>query len=282
MKTWKKIVHEVSLISLFLGGGLATWVYSQGGLTDLQNQNKSELDYVKKEVDNFNKIDIKSSSYNVLIQSSEVNKATLSYYQKIKNTIDTTVKYGQLTINDNNSKLDSTSKKHINFFELKDLISLSSAIDQEVRKQTIIITLPKKQTIDFLKVDLATGNLDLSHSTVRQVDINLNMGNLNFNKMIVSNLKANLDVGSVDSDNTLFTNADLSIAMGEYSGNNLIFNGHNKLDVTTGEVEIALKDYTINVQADSHSGEVDVTNNLKNSKDNTLTITSDLGNITVE
>ena len=107
---------------------------------------------------------------------------------------------------------------------------------------------------DFLKVDLATGNLDLSHSTVRQVDINLNMGNLNFNKMIVSNLKANLDVGSVDSDNTLFTNADLSIAMGEYSGNNLIFNGHNKLDVTTGEVEIALKDYTINVQADSHSG----------------------------
>ncbi|MFR2809924.1 MAG: DUF4097 family beta strand repeat-containing protein [Streptococcus thermophilus] len=276
------MVHEVSLISLFLGGGLATWVYSQGGLTDLQNQNKSELDYVKKEVDNFNKIDIKSSSYNVLIQSSEVNKATLSYYQKIKNTIDTTVKDGQLTINDNNSKLDSTSKKHINFFELKDLISLSSAIDQEVRKQTIIITLPKKQTIDFLKVDLATGNLDLSHSTVRQVDINLNMGNLNFNKMIVSNLKANLDVGSVDSDNTLFTNADLSIAMGEYSGNNLIFNGHNKLDVTTGEVEIALKDYTINVQADSHSGEVDVTNNLKNSKDNTLTITSDLGNITVE
>ncbi|MCE2266380.1 DUF4097 family beta strand repeat protein [Streptococcus thermophilus] len=282
MKTWKKIVHEVSLISLFLGGGLATWVYSQGGLTDLQNQNKSELDYVKKEVDNFNKIDIKSSSYNVLIQSSEVNKATLSYYQKIKNTIDTTVKDGQLTINDNNSKLDSTSKKHINFFELKDLISLSSAIDQEVRKQTIIITLPKKQTIDFLKVDLATGNLDLSHSTVRQVNINLNMGNLNFNKMIVSNLKANLDVGSVDSDNTLFTNVDLSIAMGEYSGNNLIFNGHNKLDVTTGEVEIALKDYTINVQADSHSGEVDVTNNLKNSKDNTLTITSDLGNITVE
>ena len=174
MKTWKKIVHEVSLISLFLGGGLATWVYSQGGLTDLQNQNKSELDYVKKEVDNFNKID-----------------------QKIKNTIDTTVKDGQLTINDNSSKLDLTSKKHINFFELKDLISLSSAIDQEVRKQTIIITLPKKQTIDFLKVDLATGNLDLSHSTVRQVDINLNMGNLNFNKMIVSNLKANLDVGSV-------------------------------------------------------------------------------------
>lgn len=282
MKTWKKIVHEVSLISLFLGGGLATWVYSQGGLTDLQNQNKSELDYVKKEVDNFNKIDIKSSSYNVLIQSSEVNKATLSYYQKIKNTIDTTVKDGQLTINDNNSKLDLTSKKHINFFELKDLISLSSAIDQEVRKQTIIITLPKKQTIDFLKVDLATGNLDLSNSTIKKADINLNVGDLTFTKMIVSNLKANLDVGSVDSNHTLFTNSDLSIAMGDYSGDNLIFNGHNKLDVTSGDIELALKDYTLNVQADSHSGEVDITNSLKISKDNSLTITSDLGDITVE
>lgn len=282
MKTWKKIILGVSLISLFLGGGFVAWGYSQGGLTDLQNQTISEQDYVKKEVEDFNKIDIKSSSYNVLIQSSEVNKATLSYYQKIKNTIDTTVKDGQLTIKDNNSKLDSTSKKHINFFELKDLISLSSAIDQEVRKKTIIITLPKKQTIDFLKVDLATGNLDLSNSTIKQADINLNVGDLTFTKMIVSNLKANLDVGSVDSNHTLFTNSDLSIAMGDYSGDNLIFNGHNKLDVTTGEVEIALKDYTINVQADSHSGEVDVTNNLKNSKDNTLTITSDLGNITVE
>lgn len=281
MKTWKKIVLGVSLISLFLGGGLATWGYSQGGLTDLQNQTKSEQDYVKKEVDNFNKIDIKSSSYNVLIKSADVNKTTLSYYQKAKTPIDTSVKDGQLTINDNNSELDSTSNKHINFFGIKDLVRLST-LNEEVRNKTIVITLPKKQTIDFLKADLATGNLDLSHSTVRQADINLNMGDLTFTKMIVRNLKANLDVGSVDSDNTLFTNADLSIAMGEYSGDNLIFNGHNKLDVTSGEIEIALKDYMLNVQADSHSGEVDITNNLKISKDNTLTITSDLGDITVE
>ena len=281
MKTWKKIILGVSLISLFLGGGFVAWGYSQGGLTDLQNQTKSEQDYVKKEVDDFSKIDIKSSSYNVLIKNGDVDKATLSYYQKTKNPIDTSVEDGQLTIIDNNSELDSTSNKHINFFGLKDLVRLST-LNEEVRNKTIVITLPKKQTIDFLKVDLATGNLDLSNSTVRQANINLNMGDLTFTKMIVSNLKANLDVGSVESDNTHFTNADLSIAMGEYSGNDLIFNGHNKLDVTTGEIEIALKDYTINVQADSHSGEVDITNNLKISKDNTLTITSDLGDITVE
>ena len=281
MKTWKKIVLGVSLTSLFLGGGLVAWGYSQGGLIDLQNQTKSEQDYVKKEVDDFSKIDIKSSSYNVLIKNGDVDKATLSYYQKTKNPIDTSVEDGQLTIIDNNSELDSTSNKHINFFGLKDLVRLST-LNEEVRNKTIVITLPKKQTIDFLKVDLATGNLDLSNSTVRQANINLNMGDLTFTKMIVSNLKANLDVGSVESDNTHFTNADLSIAMGEYSGNDLIFNGHNKLDVTTGEIEIALKDYTINVQADSHSGEVDITNNLKISKDNTLTITSDLGDITIE
>ena len=281
MKTWKKIVLGVSLTSLFLGGGLVAWGYSQGGLIDLQNQTKSEQDYVKKEVDDFSKIDIKSSSYNVLIKNGDVDKATLSYYQKTKNPIDTSVEDGQLTIIDNNSELDSTSNKHINFFGLKDLVRLST-LNEEVRNKTIVITLPKKQTIDFLKVDLATGNLDLSNSTVRQANINLNMGDLTFTKMIVSNLKANLDVSSVESDNTHFTNADLSIAMGEYSGNDLIFNGHNKLDVTTGEIEIALKDYTINVQADSHSGEVDITNNLKISKDNTLTITSDLGDITVE
>ena len=281
MKTWKKIVLGVSLTSLFLGGGLVAWGYSQGGLIDLQNQTKSEQDYVKKEVDDFSKIDIKSSSYNVLIKNGDVDKATLSYYQKTKNPIDTSVKDGQLTINDNNSELDSTSNKHINFFGLKDLVRLST-LNEEVRNKTIVITLPKKQTIDSLKVDLATGNLDLSNSTIKQADINLNVGDLTFTKMIVSNLKANLDVGSVDSDHTLFTNSDLSIAMGDYSGDNLIFNGHNKLDVTSGDIEIVLKDYTLNVQADSHSGEVDITNNLKISKDNTLTITSDLGDITVE
>ena len=281
MKTWKKIVLGVSLTSLFLGGGLVAWGYSQGGLIDLQNQTKSEQDYLKKEVDDFSKIDIKSSSYNVLIKNGDVDKATLSYYQKTKNPIDTSVKDGQLTIIDNNSELDSTSNKHFNFFGLKDLVKLPT-LNEEVRKKTIIITLPKKQTIDFLKVDLATGNLDLINSTIKKSDINLNVGDLTFTKMIVRNLKANLDVGSVDSDHTLFTNSDLSIAMGDYSGDNLIFNGHNKLDVTSGDIELALKDYMLNVQADSHSGEVDITNNLKISKDNTLTITSDLGDITVE
>ena len=38
MKTWKKIVLGVSLISLFLGGGLVAWGYSQGGLTDLDRK----------------------------------------------------------------------------------------------------------------------------------------------------------------------------------------------------------------------------------------------------
>ena len=38
---------------------------------------------------------------------------------KNKNPIDTSVKDGQLTINDNNSELDSTSNKHINFFRIK-------------------------------------------------------------------------------------------------------------------------------------------------------------------
>lgn len=43
--------------------------------------------------------------------------------------------------------------------------------------------------------------------------------------------------------------------MGDYSGDNLIFNGHNKLDVTSGDIEIALKRLHAHVQADSHSGE---------------------------
>ena len=147
MKTWKKIVLGVSLISLFLGGGLVAWGYSQGGLTDLQNKTISEQDYVKKEVKDFNKIDIKSSSYNVLIKMVKLTKQRF-LTTKNKNPIDTSVKDGQLTINDNNSELDSTSNKHINFFGLKDLVRLST-LNKEVRNKTIVITLPKNKRLIF-------------------------------------------------------------------------------------------------------------------------------------
>lgn len=278
MKTWKKVVLGISLISVFLGGGLAIWGYSHGALTDLQNQTKNDLDFVKKEVNDFNQMDIKSNSYNILIKTGNVSKATITYYQKKKKPIDITVNDRKLSINENYSDKSLTSHNHFNVFGLKDLIKLSTLNESN----TIIITLPKKQSIDLLKADLATGNLDLSNSTIKQADINLNVGDLTFTEMTINNLKANLDVGSVDSNHTLFTNSDLSIALGDYTGNNLVFNGHNKLDVTSGDVEISLKNHTVNVQADSHSGEVEVTNNLKNSKDNTLTITSNLGDINIE
>ncbi|MBS5351337.1 MAG: DUF4097 family beta strand repeat protein [Streptococcus sp.] len=278
MKTWKKVVLGISLISVFLGGGLAIWGYSHGALTDLQNQPKNDLDFVKKEVNDFNRMDIKSNSYNILIKTGNVSKATITYYQKKKNPIDITVKERQLSINENYSDKSLTSHNHFNLFGLKDLINLSTLNESN----TIIITLPKNQTIDFLKADLASGNLDLNNSTIKQSNIDLKVGDLTFTEMTVNNLEAHLAVGSVESNDTLFANSDLSIALGDYTGNNLVFNGHNKLDVTSGDVEISLKNHTVNVQADSHSGETEITNNLKNSKDNTLTITSDLGDIYIE
>ena len=269
MKTWKKVVLGISLISVFLGGGLAIWGYSHGALTDLQNQPKNDLDFVKKEVNDFNRMDIKSNSYNILIKTGNVSKATITYYQKKKNPIDITVKERQLNINENYSDKSLTSHNHFNLFGLKDLINLSTLNESN----TIIITL---------KADLASGNLDLNNSTIKQSNIDLKVGDLTFTEMTVNNLKANLAVGSVESNDTLFANSDLSIALGDYIGNNLVFNGHNKLDVTSGDVEISLKNHTVNVQADSHSGETEITNNLKNSKDNTLTITSDLGDTYIE
>ena len=96
----------------------------------------------RKKLRDFNKIDIKSSSYNVLIKMVMLTKQRFLYYQN-KNPIDTSVKDGQLTINDSNSELDSTSNKHINFFGLKDLVEAFYS-QRGSQKETIIITLPKK------------------------------------------------------------------------------------------------------------------------------------------
>ena len=67
------------------------------------------------------------------------------------------------------------------FFQAEDGIRdfcLSRGLGDVYKRQ--VITLPKKQTIDFLKVDLATGNLDLSNSTIKQADINLNVGAVSY------------------------------------------------------------------------------------------------------
>ena len=157
MKTWKKVVLGISLISVFLGGGLAIWGYSHGALTDLQNQPKNDLDVVKKEVNDFNRMDIKSNSYNILIKTGNVSKATITYYQKKKNPIDITVKERQLSINENYSDKSLISHNHFNLFGLKDLINLSTLNESN----TIIITLPKNQTIDFLKAQLNSQILTL-------------------------------------------------------------------------------------------------------------------------
>ena len=74
MKTWKKIVLGVSLISLFLGGGFVAWGYSQGGLTDLQNQTKSEQDYVKKEVDDSIKLILKVVATMYLLKQATLTR----------------------------------------------------------------------------------------------------------------------------------------------------------------------------------------------------------------
>ncbi len=68
---------------------------------------------------------------------------------KAKTPIIASVKDGQLTINDNNSKLDSTSNKHINFFRIKDLVGLST-LNRKSEENKLSITL-LKTTIDFFK-----------------------------------------------------------------------------------------------------------------------------------
>ena len=82
-----------------------------------------------------------------LLKMVTVDKATLSYYQKTKNPIDTSIKDGQLTINDNNSELDSTSNKHINFFGLKDLVRLSISTRKSEIKPLSLHSLKTKRLI---------------------------------------------------------------------------------------------------------------------------------------
>lgn len=280
MKTWKKIILWLGLISCLLGLGFATWGYRQGGLSDLQKKPIDGLTFVEKDLDSFDNITINSVNYDLIVMATDTEKPSISYYEHDKKQIDTSVKDKTLTIN-NPSSPAAPNQQHINFLNLKDIISYLN-YGHDSNFQTIIVKLPRNQVISSLSGEVIAGQVDLSNFTLNQANLNLNAGDLTLTKMIIKQLDASIGAGTLNASDTTFNQTKIAVDAGDFDGNQLTFTGKNSITTSEGDITINLKDYLLNVQVDTSLGDQNITDALKNTSQNSLDISTQLGDITVE
>lgn len=234
--------------------------YLNGGIKELEKINTDPYTFVKQDVDSIDKVSINSVNYDIVIKTSNSDKTSISYYQMAKRPLEMTVKDKELTISDTTYFKNRTS--NINFFTLKDLLNLKR-LGGDYNLYTIVITLPKGYTLKDLTANLTTGDLELSNSSIVKSHITLKAGDL-------------------EADKTNFNNSQIELTAGDLDATDVTFTGHNTVDAAVGDVQITLTDFTLSVTTQGDFSDKNITSDLKNSDQNTLNITSNLGDISIQ
>lgn len=81
MKSWTKTILGIGVSCSLLGAALVGYGFVTGGLSDLENSNDmvGNVNYQKVNLDSFSKIDIESTTSDVLISKADIDKPFISY-----------------------------------------------------------------------------------------------------------------------------------------------------------------------------------------------------------
>ena len=171
MKKLTKIVLGIGIGASLAGAGLAGIGLATGGLTKLNQKYevKSHIKQSKVTLDQFNKIDINASTFDVVVSKVDIDKPFISYSDTKKLPVSYQVTSdGTLTVKQTGSWQDHSTS--FNFFSLKDLINLAKT-GTITNKHTIIISIPKNMDIHSIKTNLKTGDLQFSDVTADYANI---------------------------------------------------------------------------------------------------------------
>lgn len=292
MKKWKKITL-ISGISLILSGAVLAYIGQlSGGLDAIQYKNHGKVSHVVKKLDPFDHIDLEGDYYDILVKSTTDKEASISYYTNKKEKVD-------FNVTDKKLSVKQSSKGLAHFINLSILAQLADAKTKNLN--TIVISLPKGQTISTLKSKSSINGLKLDGLTVNRLDTNVDTGNLTVkNSKILagqvdidtgsadisdsqlSDLTLTNDTGSINLDTVTLTSSKISVDTGSLDGQQLTFKKSNRISADTGSIDLNLKDYHLTVSSHADTGSVDVSDKLIPSKDNFLDLKADTGSITLE
>lgn len=151
-------------------------------------------------------------------------------------TVNTNIKLGKsfkvktdsdyINIQNNNGKISVIERKH-NVFGRKS-------------NKTLAIYIPKDLILDFVKLDLGIGNIDISNINLLKGDFDFGIGNIIIESINVNNeLSLDCGIGNTIIKSGVIHNLELDTGMGSVKINTSLF-GDNKLDLGVGKTELNL------------------------------------------
>ncbi|MBJ7541718.1 DUF4097 family beta strand repeat protein [Streptococcus sp. SL1232] len=301
MKKWTKIVLGIGIGASLAGAGLAGIGLATGGLTKLNQKYevKSHIKQSKVTLDQFNKIDINASTFDVVVSKVDIDKPFISYSDTKKLPVSYQVTSdGTLTVKQTGG-WNGNHRSSINLFSLADLVNLTKT-GTVTNKHTIIISIPKNMDIHSIKTNLKTGDLQFSDVTADYANIELSAGvlditNCNFNsgKLTIAVGEGNFQncnlnkfslttsTGDIDFENGKIIDSNIDISLGDFSANGINLEGLNTLSSSTGDVDITLANKELTVQASNNIGDSDISSSLIPSTKNILKVDGNTGDITI-
>lgn len=300
MKTWKKIIFGIGLSVSLIGAGLTAYGFASGGAKELQKQSQTPKTHYKKvNLESFDRIDLTSHRYDVIIATANIDKPRLSYTTSKKPDLSYTVKDKTLTITDKGKRYTGHAKQTWKFYNLSDLFQQGRF--GIASKNILTITLPKGTNIKSLKANIQTADLSLESVKIASSEVHISAGDLESQASQLTKSTIKLDAGDTylnDSDlldTTLETstgdidistgaivNSKINLSMGDFTGSDLTVTKRNHITVNTGDIDINLAKYDLTINQDSQLGDSDITSDLKPSSENFLTLNSSTGDITVQ
>lgn len=303
MKKWTKIVLGIGIGASLIGAGLTAAGLAGGGLSQLQsyydNKEKHDSHFYTKTVENFDKIDIDTTVYNVVITQTNSDKPSISYTDNSKLRVSHQVTNdGTLAVKQTGDWKESTSVIH--FPSLSDFLTLAKN-GVVTDNHTITIAIPKKTTIhsliakvkvgdlqinhltaDYANIDLNAGDFELTNSYFKSGKSNLSVGDSNFQDAQLKNFTLTSNTGDIDFENGKVSDSTISLSIGDFSADNIAFENKNELSVSTGDVDITLADKNLTLQASNSLGDADISDSLKPSTSNILNIKGNTGDISIQ
>lgn len=302
MKSWTKTILGIGVSCSLLGAALAGYGFATGGLSDLENSTDivGNVNYQKANLDSFSKIDIDSTTSDIIISKANIDKPFISYSDNKKTSVNYEVKNNTLTVKQTGTRTQLGNTNIIHFLSLRDIIGIAKTGIIE-NSHTIVISVPQDTDLTSVKANLSSGDLDISQLSLDTATLKLLAGELTLTNTILNsgtvnitsgdaeiensnlaNIAFSITTGDIDLENSQTSDTTFELSMGDFSANVATFKNDNTITMTTGEVDITLASKDLKVLMANLLGDADITSNLNQSSKNTLTIDGNVGDITVQ
>ncbi|WP_431770186.1 DUF4097 family beta strand repeat-containing protein [Streptococcus gallolyticus] len=301
MKSWTKTILGIGISCSLLGAALAGYGFATGGLSDLENSTDivGNVNYQKANLDSFSKIDIDSTTSDIIISKANIDKPFISYSDNKKTPVNYEVKDDTLTVKQTGTRTQ-LGNANIHFLSLGDIIDIAKTGIIE-NSHTIVISVPQDTDLTSVKANLSSGDLDISqlsldtatlkllageltltNTTLNSGTVNITSGDAEIENSNLANIAFSITTGDIDLENSQASDTTFELSMGDFSANAATFKNDNTITMTTGEVDITLASKDLKVLMTNLLGDADITSNLNQSSKNTLTIDGNVGDITVQ